>query len=133
MKLGIAAAFAALFATSAWAQTSAQAPSLDLQVPATQNASPAPAPATSAADEPGKYYGDVGGNGDPLSDAQVSGSFSTGVGYAKGFGTSFSNAADLNVSKPYGDGKTFNLHIDVSRSTGFPNRLNGYGPGYTGF
>lgn len=130
MKSGIAVAFAALFATSAWAQTPAPAASLDLQVPATQNASPASA---TPADEPGKYYGDVGGNGAAQSDAQVSGSFSTGVGYAKGFGTSFSNAADLNVSKQYGDGNTFNLHIDVSRSTGFPNRRNGYGPGYTGF
>lgn len=132
MKPGIAAALLALFATSAWAQT--PAPSLDLQVPPAQAVVPASAAAATAADEPGKYYGDVGGNGPLESDTQVSGSFSTGIGYAKGFGTGFSNAADLNVSKQYGDGKTLNLHIDVSRSTGFPNRWQGaYGPGYPGF
>ena len=132
MKSAIATAFAALFATSAWAQTPAT--SLDLQVPPSQDATTATAPAANAADEPGKYYGDVGGKGDAQSDTQVSGSFSTGIGYAKGFGTGFSNAADLNVSKQYGDGKVVNLHIDVSQSRGFPNRWQGvYGPGYTGY
>ncbi len=132
MKSGIAAALVALFATSAWAQT--PAPSLDLQVPPSQDTSAATTAAANAADEPGKYYGDVGGKGDAQSDTQVSGSFSTGIGYAKGFGTGVSSAADLNVSKQYGDGKVFNLHIDVSQSRGFPNRWQGaYGPGYTGF
>lgn len=130
MKSAITAAFSALFATSAWAQTAVPAPSLDLQLPPGQNAIPASADAATGAAEPGKYYGDVGGNGAAQSDTQVSGSFSTGIGYGKGFGTGFSNAAALDVSKQYGDGKTFNLHIDVSQSKGFPNR---YGPGYTGF
>ena len=130
MKTAIAV-LGALFATSSWAQSPAA--SLDLQVPPSQVASPS-APATKAADEPGKYYGDVGGKGDAASDIRISGSFSTGIGYSKAFGTGFSNAADLDMSKQYGDGKTFNLHIGVSKSSGFPNRWQaGYGPGYTDF
>ncbi|MEO7062413.1 MAG: hypothetical protein ABI082_01405 [Dokdonella sp.] len=132
MKPGIAAALGAIFATSAWAQT--PAPPLDLKVPPNQSASVATAPAAKAADEPGKYYGDVGGNGDAVSDTHVSGSVSTGIGYSKAFGTGFSNAADLNVSKQYGDGKVIDFHIGVSQSNGFPNRWQrGYGGGYTDF
>ncbi|MEO7063949.1 MAG: hypothetical protein ABI082_09305 [Dokdonella sp.] len=132
MKPGIAAALGALVAVSAWAQTPV-AP-LDLQVPPSQSASMAIAPAAKAADEPGKYYGDVGGNGDAASDTRVSGSVSTGIGYSKAFGTGFSNAADLNVSKQYGDGKVIDLHIGVSQSNGFPNRWQrGYGAGYRDF
>lgn len=130
MKPGIAAALAVFFATSAWAQ--APAPILDLQVPPSQDVSTANT--AKAADAPGKYYGDVGGKGDARSDTQISGSFSTGIGYAKGFGTGISSAAELDVSKQYGDGKVFNLHIDVSQSHGFPNRWQrAYGPGYTGY
>ncbi|GAA0722460.1 hypothetical protein [Dokdonella soli] len=114
MKAGITAVLIAAFAPSAQAQTPAQP--LDLKLPAAHDAA-----AATAADPPGTYYGDVGGNGD-ASDTLISGSFSTTVGYAKGFGTGVSNAATLNVSKQYDDGRTVNLHIDVRRSSGFPSR-----------
>lgn len=115
MKSAIAIAVAALFATTTWAQSSSA--SLDLQVPPAQDT--AAAPASKASDEPGQYYGDVNGNGAAQSDTQVSGSFSSGIGYAKGFGTGFSSAADLNVSKRTDEGNLMSLHIGVSQSRGF--------------
>ena len=111
----------ALFATCAAAQTS---PPLDLRLPQSPDA-PASGSEGGVA-RPGVYVADTA--------TSVHGSFTTGIGYSKAFGTSTINAADLDVSKQYDDGKTLNLHIDVLRSTGLPaaaprdyvSRYNGY-------
>lgn len=126
----VLAAAALLVATAAAAQSSSQ--SLDLNLPAGGKVAAA-APAAGGADEPGKYYGDVDGDG---SQTHVSGSFSTTVGYAKGFGTGIGNSASLNVSKTYDDGREVDLHIHVSHSDGLPGYgWGGYGyyPRYRGF
>lgn len=110
-------------------QASAQtAEALDLRVPE-QPAAEAAAP--ESRDPPGTYYGDTSGlpaRGDrtgPLEaddgQAKVSGSFTTGIGHTKGYGTSHYNALDLNVRKSFGDGdkpNTMNLQIRVEKSDG---------------
>ena len=109
-----------LVATCARAQTS---PPLDLRLPQPLDA---PAPGSEGDATPGVYVADTA--------TSVHGSFSTGIGYSKAFGTSTINAADLDVSKQYEDGKALNLHIEVLRSTGLPtvaprdyvSRYNGY-------
>lgn len=110
-----------LCATCAGAQTS---PPLDLRL---RQPPDAPALGGDTGDAtPGIYVAD--------SATSVHGSFTSGIGYSKAFGTSTINAADLDVTKQYDDGKTLNLHIDVLRSTGFPtvaprdyvSRYNGY-------
>ncbi len=133
IAIALFAAFTASAAGSAIAQTAA-AP-LDLSLPPDQAA--IAAAAANAEDPPGTYYGDVAGK-DSTSAARVSGSFSTTIGYAKGFGTGISNAASLNVSKQTDDGKQFDLHIHVTQSNGFPGRYPGYYypgyyPGYGGY
>ncbi len=94
------------------------------------------------ADSPGEYYGDHsggdrsgdGGDGSDKS-VQVHGSFTTGVGYSKGYGTSTTNAADLNISKQYDDGKTVDMHIHLeqSKGPGFYPYGGYYGPRYRGY
>jgi hypothetical protein len=87
-------------------------------------------------DPPGTYYGDTSGtpslrNRDelPLADdgtAKVWGSFTTGIGHTKGYGTSHYNAAEVNVSKSFGEGdrpNAVNLQIRVEQ---------GDGPGFGG-
>lgn len=66
-------------------------------------------------DSPGEYYGDHGKDDDGVS---VHGSFTTGVGYSKGYGTSTLNAAELHISKQYDDGKTVDMHINVEKTKG---------------
>jgi hypothetical protein len=96
----------ALFVTSAGAQS---VPPLDLRLPAD-----APGPGGVSGDAtPGLNVADTG--------TSVHGSFTTGIGYSKAFGTSTINAADLDVNKQYDDGRTLNFHIDVMRSTGLPS------------
>lgn len=107
---------------------------LDLSVPAPAAAPWNAAPQeTGQGDPPGTYYGDTSGNpggararkspADPLwndGSTQVWGSVSTGVGYSKGYGTGWSNAANLNVSKAFGENNQnrATLSIDVSKSDG---------------
>lgn len=94
-------------ATCAHAQTPQP---LDLRLP-----QPADAPALSGSNDatsPGVYIDN--------STTSVHGSFTSGVGYSKTFGTSTINAADLDVTHQNDDGRTMNLHIDVLRSTGVP-------------
>jgi len=108
---------------------------LDLSVPeqAATPAAPAKAP---QGDPPGTYYGDTSGTPSsrdndelPLADdgtAKVWGSFTTGIGHTKGYGTSHYNAAEVNVSKSFGDGdrpNAVNLQIRVEQ---------GDGPGFGG-
>ncbi|MET0226513.1 MAG: hypothetical protein ABW187_08745 [Dokdonella sp.] len=134
MKVLIAASLA-LCASLAFAQTpapaSAAAPAapLDLQVPAEDAAH---SNAAGGADSPGAYYGDVSGN-DADKATTVHGSFTTGIGYSKGYGTSTMNAAELDISSQYGDGKTFDVHINVEQSRGLPGGYYGYGSRYHGY
>lgn len=120
----MAMAFAGLLcAGSALAQT---AESLDLSVPE----APVVAETTPPRDPPGTYYGDTSGTpsrlGQPDAEvddgkAKVWGSFTTGIGHTKGYGTSHYNAAEINVSKSFGDGErpnTMNLQIHVEKSDG---------------
>jgi hypothetical protein len=118
-------AFAGLLcAGSALAQT---AESLDLRVPE----APVPTATPQPRDPPGTYYGDTSGTptrpGQPETEgvddgkAKVWGSVTSGIGYSKGYGTSHYNAADLNVSKAFGDGErphTVNLQIHVEQGDG---------------
>lgn len=115
--------------TPAPAPAAAPAKSLDLQVPTedltTSNAA-------GGADSPGAYYGDVSGN-DADKATTVHGSFTTGIGYTKGYGTSTMNAAELNISSQNGDGNTFDMHINVQQSRGLPGAYYGYGSRYRGY
>lgn len=74
-----------------------------------------PLPLAGGEDSPGEYYGDHGKDDDGVS---VHGSFTTGVGYSKGYGTSTLNAAELHISKRYDDGKTVDMHINVEKTKG---------------
>jgi hypothetical protein len=87
---------------------------------------------------------DLGGNADTPDDyddtntddtgTSVHGAFTTGVGYSKAYGNSTVNAAELDVSKHYDNGKTLDLHIDVMRSTGIPAVSSRcYGGPYCGY
>lgn len=107
--------------------------SLDLRVPEQPN--PHAADAVPQGDPPGVYHGDTSGKpaprgvADSVDDdgkAKVWGSFTTGIGHSKGYGTTRFNALDLNVSKSFGDGErnnTLNLNINVEQ---------GDGPGFGG-
>ena len=126
---------AALCAGPVWAQS---AESLDLRVPEPANAYAA-GKAGPAGDPPGTYYGDTSGKpsrampGEVIEDdgkAKVWGSFTTGIGHTKGYGTSHYNAAEVNVSKSFGDGErsnTVNMSIRVEQSDG-----PGFGQGFGG-
>ena len=118
-------AFAGLLcAGSALAQS---AEPLDLRLPE----APVAAATSQPRDPPGTYYGDTSGTPSRggqretkvVDDgkAKVWGSVTTGIGYSKGYGTSHYNAADLNVSKSFGDGErpsTVNLQIHVEKGDG---------------
>ncbi|MET0581539.1 MAG: hypothetical protein ABWZ08_06155 [Pseudoxanthomonas sp.] len=119
---------------AAGAANAQSASPLDLSVPE-QTAAPATA-ATGPGDPPGTYYGDTSGKpssrDNPDSElvddgkAKVWGSFTTGIGHTKGYGTSHYNAAEVNVSKSFGDGErpnAVNLQIRVEQ---------GDGPGFGG-
>ena len=121
--------------TVAGAAHAQSASPLDLSVP-DQTATPAAATASEQGDPPGTYYGDTSGKpasrdnpGMEVVDdgkAKVWGSFTTGIGHTKGYGTSHYNAAEVNVSKSFGDGErpnAVNLQIRVEQ---------GDGPGFGG-
>ncbi|WDS35080.1 hypothetical protein [Pseudoxanthomonas sp.] len=94
-------------------------------------------------DPPGTYYGDHSGpapadKDKPRSElddgkAHLHGSFTTGMGYSKGYGSSTYNAADINISKAFtsdsGRTSVMSMDIHVSKSDG-PGY--GYG-GYRGY
>ena len=97
-------------------------------------------------DPPGTFYGDKSGrrlsdrgaaNGiaDVTDDKlRVNGSITTGIGYAKNFGNTHYNAAELNLNKNYttDDGKTHNVNVNIRVSEG---KGPGFGPygGYGGY
>ena len=112
-----------ILALLAPAAASAQdAPPLDLSLPADSPYAKSP---------PGTWYGDTSGK--PASSAfaeeteaddgkaRVWGSFITGIGHSKGHGTSHFNAAEINVSKSFGEGErknSINLQINVEQGDG---------------
>lgn len=124
----------ALLAGRSHAQTPIEA--LDLSLPAAapamapDPASPRPFGSPASPDPPGTYYGDTSGPAprDPPAGelpggdgkAQVWGSVSTGFGYSRGYGSSRWNAADINVSKAFGEGgrNRVDLHINIEQSDG---------------
>jgi len=55
---------------------------------------------------------------DEKSGPQVHGSFTTGIGYSKGYGTSTMNAADLDVSGQTDSGRSYDMHLHVMQSKG---------------
>lgn len=63
---------------------------------------------------------------------QVHGSFTTGIGYSKGYGTSTVNAADINISGQTDSGRTYDVQIHVmqGKGPGFGPYRGGYGPRY---
>ena len=117
---------AALIAAGAASAQSADAP-LDLRVPEQS----ATTEGVVKGDPPGVYHGDTSGKPSSRSTdetvveddgkAKVWGSFTTGIGHSKGYGTSHYNAAEVNVSKSFGDGErpnAVNLQIRVEQSDG---------------
>ncbi|MET0809029.1 MAG: hypothetical protein ABWX93_09780 [Pseudoxanthomonas sp.] len=125
MKRMAVAFIGLLCAGSAVGQT---AEALDLRVPEPPlYAAAGPA----SGDPPGTYYGDTTGRPSRRDDARdfteddrkarVWGSVTTGIGHSEGYGTSHYNAAEVNVSKPFGDGErpsNLNLQIRVEQSDG---------------
>ena len=122
----------AVIAAGAASAQSGDAP-LDLRVPE-QSATPE---GSVKGDPPGVYHGDTSGKPSSRSTdetvveddgkAKVWGSFTTGIGHTKGYGTSHYNAAEVNVSKSFGEGErpnAFNLQIRVEQ---------GDGPGFGGY
>lgn len=102
---------------------------LDLRVPEQSN--PYTAEPSPPRDPPGTYYGDTSGKpawsgvaeAEAVDDgkAKVWGSFTAGIGHSKGYGTSHFNAAEINVSKSFGDGErknSINLQINVEQGDG---------------
>jgi len=116
---------AAMIAAGAASAQSADAP-LDLRVPEQS----ATTEGVVKGDPPGVYHGDTSGKPSSRSTdetveddgkAKVWGSFTTGIGHSKGYGTSHYNAAEVNVSKSFGDGErpnAVNLQIRVEQSDG---------------
>ncbi len=111
----------------------AAAESLDLRLPEQPNpyvAEPSPQHDLPG-DPPGTYYGDTSGKPawsglaeEAAADdgkAKVWGSFTTGIGHTKGYGTSHYYAAEINVSKSFGEGERknrVNLQINVEKGDG---------------
>jgi len=118
-------------APSAQTEQIAATTPLKLDVPP----APDPQPLAGGTDSPGAYYGDHSGadkDGGDDNKTQVHGSFTTGIGYSKGYGTSTMNAAELHISKQYDDGKTFDMQINVQQSKGPGFSPYGYYGGYYG-
>lgn len=95
---------------------------LQLQVPAqpVEAVSPA-APTDNAivdAQDAGAIDAQDSGASEEKSGPQVHGSFTTGIGYSKGYGTSTMNAADLDVSGQTDSGRSYDVHLHVMQSKG---------------
>ncbi len=117
-----------LTATGVGAQQSA----LNLQLPPQATATAGDS-GDVAGDPPGTYYGDGVSADEDTSTTVVHGGVTTGVGYSREFGTGTSVGADLDVSHVDANGRSMNLHIDVSKSDGFPGQSGYLGqPGYFG-
>jgi hypothetical protein len=120
----VAALLLACVALPAFAQT--QPAPLDLQLPQQPVAH---ADDGEDADVPAVDDADATDNG-----TSVHGAFTSGIGYSKAYGHSSVNAAELDVTKQYDNGKTLGVHIDVIRSTGIPTvSPRCYGAPYCGY
>jgi hypothetical protein len=98
-------------------------------------------PAFSAADPPGAYYGDHSGPvprdivpaRSELDDgkAHLHGSFTTGMGYSTGYGSSTYHAADLSIGKAFTSeqGRTSVMRMDIHVSKGDGPFHGPYGDG----
>ena len=100
----IAAILLALAAALASAQT--QHPSLDLRL------RPLPEATDGSLAVPDQQAVDTA--------TSVHGSFTTGIGVSKNYGNSTVNAAELDVTRQYENGRALDLHIGVLHSTGLP-------------
>ncbi|HEY0180535.1 MAG TPA: hypothetical protein VGC30_13025 [Dokdonella sp.] len=139
----LAATALCLCATLAGAQSAASP-----QAPASSpNATPAPlqlqVPAQPLRDAPAASSDNAvvdaidSGADQPRRAPEVHGSFTTGVGYSKGSGTSTMNAADLDISGQTDSGRSYDMQIHAMRSKG-PGfdpygGYYGYGPRFRGY
>jgi hypothetical protein len=123
--LGAGIAQAQTDASSSTAATPSSAP-LQLQVPAQPLEAVAPNETSDNAvvDAQDSATGSDGKRG-----PQVHGSFTAGIGYSKGYGTSTLQAADLDISSESEGGNTYDVRIHVMQTKGL-----GFGPygGYYG-
>jgi hypothetical protein len=126
-----------LCAQAASAQSSDAAPPaanntpLQLQVPA-KPVQQAPAP---GGDNAIVDAIDSGRNDDESRGPQVHGSFTTGIGVSKGYGTSTMNAADLDISGRTDSGRTYDMqiHLMQTKGPGFDPYGGYYAPRYRGY
>ena len=99
-----------------------------------------------AKDPPGTWYGDTSGVPASVADGSasrcptapdgtptdVTGSFTTGMGYSSRMGSSTYNAVDLNYCKSRidddGNESTFNVQLHVDQVDGDARRVRGMGP-----
>lgn len=114
-------------AQSATSPTQAAAP-LQLQVPA----QPVEAVSPESNSDNAIVDAQDSGTNDEKHGPQVHGSFTTGIGYSKGYGTSTMNAADLNISGQTDSGRTYDMSIHVVQSKGPGFSPYVYGPHYRG-
>ena len=123
--VGVAHAQADAHASSSTATAPSSAP-LQLQVPVQPVEAFAPKETSDNAvvDAQDSAAADDGKRG-----PQVHGSFTAGIGYSKGYGTSTLQAADLDISSESDSGNTYDVRIHVMQTKGL-----GFGPygGYYG-
>ena len=132
---GVAAVLsAALCAGSAFAQSATPVPApaaapLQLQLPAQPVREAPPAASDNAIVD---AQDSAAANDDDKRGPQIHGSFTTGIGYSKGYGTSTMNAADLDISGQTDSGRSYDvqLHVMKSNGPGFDPYGGYYGPRY---
>ena len=115
---------------TASAQAEQPAAPLQLQVP-TQPFAAMPAEPSDNAIVDAHDSGVDNGNRGP----QLHGSFTTGIGYSKGYGTSTMNAADLDISGQTDSGRIYDvqIHLRQSKGPGFAPYGGYYGPHFRGY
>ena len=125
LSAGVARAQTDATASSSSATAPSSAP-LQLQVPAQPVEAVAP---TETSDNAAVDAQDSAADKDGKRGPQVHGSFTAGIGYSKGYGTSTLQAADLDISSESDSGNTYDVRIHVMQTKGL-----GFGPygGYYG-
>lgn len=105
------------------AQSTQPATPLQLQVPS--DPFPTDPSPTAPGANPGNAIVDANDSAGAERDRgpQVHGSVTTGIGYAKGYGTSTMGAADLDISGQTDGGRSYDVQIHVMRGDG-----PGFGP-----
>lgn len=76
---------------------------------------------------PGAYSPEAGEDAAATDDgkAQIHGSFTTGIGYSKGLGSTTYNSAHINIGKTFGDEHPTRLNLDL-----YVEKIDGPGAGY---